>query len=58
MHLIGDLGFNKHEGRLDDRVRPHIFAHTIKMHDILRDVTDDEENLPHAVLGIVEPRTQ
>ena len=49
MHLIGDLWLNKQKGQLDDRVRPYIFAHTIMIHSILRDVTDDEENLPHAV---------
>jgi len=49
MHLIGDLWLNKRKGQFDDRVRPYIFAHTINMHSILRDVTDDEENLPHAV---------
>ena len=40
-----DYASKKHRGQLDDRGRPYFFAHVIQVHNILQDVTDDEETL-------------
>lgn len=40
-----DFASKKHKGQLDDRNRPFFFAHVIQVHNILQDVTDDEETL-------------
>jgi GTP pyrophosphokinase len=40
-----DFASKKHKGQLDDTGRPYFFAHLIQVHNILQDVTDDEEIL-------------
>ena len=40
-----DFASKKHKGQLDDNGRPYFFAHVIQVHNILQDVTDDEEVL-------------
>ena len=40
-----DYASKKHRGQLDYRGRPYFFAHVIQVHNILQDVTDDEETL-------------
>ena len=40
-----DYASKKHRGQIDHRGRPYFFAHVIQVHNILRDVTDDEETL-------------
>jgi GTP pyrophosphokinase len=40
-----DYASKKHRGQQDDRGRPYFFAHVIQVHNILQDVTDDEETL-------------
>lgn len=40
-----DFASKKHRGQVDYRDRPYFFAHVIQVHNILKDVTDDEETL-------------
>jgi len=40
-----DFASKKHKGQLDDNGRPYFFAHVIQVHNILQDVTEDEEVL-------------
>ena len=40
-----DYASKKHRGQLDHRGRPYFFAHVIQVQNVIRDVTDDEENL-------------
>ena len=53
-----DYASKKHRGQLDDRGRPYFFAHVIQVHNILQDVTDDEETLCAGLLHDVIEDTE
>jgi GTP diphosphokinase / guanosine-3',5'-bis(diphosphate) 3'-diphosphatase len=53
-----DYASKKHRGQVDHRGRPYFFAHVIQVHNILKDVTDDEETLCAGLLHDVLEDTE